>query len=162
MREAIFGVLAHHRTHSCDLLGAHVLDLFAGSGGLGIEALSRSASHAHFVERDRNAIRALRQNLADLGLGEKSTVWPMGARSALERIARTGARFDLVLADPPYADIHSTKDLLSRLEETQMLLPGGLLVLERSAGGADLSLAGMAAPMVRRWGDTEALFFRHD
>ena len=89
MREAIFDVLMHHPTHGCDLSGqAQVLDLFAGSGGLGIEALSRSGagSKAHFVERDRGALRFLRQNIEALGLEGQSKVWPLEARRAVERV----------------------------------------------------------------------------
>jgi 16S rRNA (guanine966-N2)-methyltransferase len=84
---------------SGDVDGAQVLDLFAGSGALGIEALSRGAAHATFVERDRAALAALRTNLETLGLGpDRATVVPGdGVAHAADRA------YDLALVDPPYA-----------------------------------------------------------
>lgn len=93
VREAVFNALG-----SLDLLvDARVADLYAGSGALGIEALSRGAHHCTFVERDRTALAALRTNLAELGLEDRSTViqGDAGARAAELDV-------DLVLADPPY------------------------------------------------------------
>ena len=97
MREATFNALA-----SLDVLrDATVLDLFAGSGALGIEALSRGAAHCTFVEQARPAIAAVRRNLDVLGLSERATVVTMDVDRYL-RSAGAG-RFDLALADPPYA-----------------------------------------------------------
>jgi 16S rRNA (guanine966-N2)-methyltransferase len=81
--------------------GLVVVDLFAGSGALGIEALSRGATEAHFVERDRAALLALKRNLETLGLETRSTVWPLALPHGLTRLAAVFARSDLVLADPP-------------------------------------------------------------
>ncbi len=97
VREATFNALA-----SLDVLrDATVLDLFAGSGALGIEALSRGAGHCTFVEQARSAIAAVRQNLDALSLSDRATVVTMDADRYLASSA-TG-RFDLALADPPYA-----------------------------------------------------------
>jgi 16S rRNA (guanine966-N2)-methyltransferase len=95
------------RTALFDALGARVdaarvLDLYAGAGTLGIEALSRGAEQAVFVERSRDALAALRGNLQDLELVGCSRVLSEDVESALERLRREGARFDLVLMDPPY------------------------------------------------------------
>ena len=97
VREATFNALA-----SLDVLrDATVLDLFAGSGALGIEALSRGAAHCTFVEHARPAIAAVRQNLDALGLSERGTVVTMD----VDRYVTSAAAgpFDLALADPPYA-----------------------------------------------------------
>jgi 16S rRNA (guanine966-N2)-methyltransferase len=95
VREAIFNSLG-----SLDLLaGATVLDLFAGSGALGIEALSRGAAAAVFVEHDRHAVEALRANLATTGLGDRATVVAGDAWAHLAHAAPV----DLALLDPPYA-----------------------------------------------------------
>ncbi len=159
----------HHPTHGCDLSGqARVLDLFAGSGGLGIEALSRSGagSKAHFVERDRGALRILRQNIEALGLGGQSKVWPLEAQQAVERLADTKKRFDLLLLDPPYADTEATLQVLSTLVAAGVAAPGAVLVLERAAVDRDddnaPDVVGLGNPLARRWGDTEALFYRID
>jgi 16S rRNA (guanine966-N2)-methyltransferase len=93
VREAVFNALA-----SLDVVvGARVLDLYAGSGALGIEALSRGAAHCTFVERDRAAVGAIRENLTILGLGDRSRVVVADAR-----IAAAGIDADLAFADPPY------------------------------------------------------------
>jgi 16S rRNA (guanine966-N2)-methyltransferase len=92
VREAVFNALGSMEV----LLGARVVDLFAGSGALGIEALSRGADHCVFVESDRNALGALRENLRTLGLESRATVVASDAGSY-----RCGDA-DVVLADPPY------------------------------------------------------------
>ena len=79
-----------------------MLDAFAGSGALGIEALSRGADHATFVETGRNALAALRDNLETLRLGAAARVVPGDALAHLERTAAEGGAYDLVLLDPPY------------------------------------------------------------
>ncbi len=169
MREAIFDVLMHHPTHGCDLNDARILDLFAGSGGLGIEALSRggAGAKAHFVERDRGALRILRRNLEELNLGKQTTVWPLDARRAVERIGDARMRFDVLLLDPPYANTEETARVLEALGAAEVLAPGAVLVLERAATQSDPhddlpEMAGLAPPLARRWGDTEALFYRND
>ena len=124
--------------------GARVLDLYAGSGALGIEALSRGADSAVFVERDRDALRSLRRNVEELGLAERARVIDAPVSRALTRLASEGARFDLLLADPPYgngaaASLAQTNDLVD------ILAPGGVLVIERGgrqpAGEAGPGLA---------------------
>ncbi len=98
VREAMFNSL-----FSLDAIeGARVLDAFAGSGALGIEALSRGALHATFVETGRDALAALRENLETLQLGAQGRVVPGDALAHLERIAAEGEVYDLVLLDPPY------------------------------------------------------------
>ena len=90
VREALFSILA-------DVTGARVLDLYAGSGALGIEALSRGAESALFVERDRRAAATVERNLASLGLEA-----PVVRQDALRFLARAEGTFDLVFCDPPY------------------------------------------------------------
>ncbi|MGQ9779151.1 MAG: 16S rRNA (guanine(966)-N(2))-methyltransferase RsmD [Bacillota bacterium] len=99
VRKAVFDILGPR------VAGAVVLDLFAGAGGLGLEALSRGAKQVIFVERDRRALDLLRRNLRELGLaeGEEVRVVAGDVRMVLSRLAGAGERFDLVLADPPYA-----------------------------------------------------------
>jgi 16S rRNA (guanine966-N2)-methyltransferase len=94
VREAVFNALASRGLVD----GARVADLFAGSGALGIEALSRGAEHCTFVERDRVALGVLADNLRKLGLADRSTVVAGDVMASLHRLAGVG----LVLADPPY------------------------------------------------------------
>src|SRR5262245_42898286 len=81
---------------------SEVLDLFAGTGGVGIEALSRGARRATFVERDRRATQALRHNLETLGLSAGARVLAMDVERAVPRLAAAGETFDIVFLDPPY------------------------------------------------------------
>jgi len=114
LRQAIFNVVGPRVT------GARVLDLFAGTGALGAEALSRGAAEATFVEQDRSALASLRANLADLQLSGRARIVPRDALAALAALTRTGERFDCVFLDPPYAG-----DLARQCVET--LAPGEIL-----------------------------------
>jgi 16S rRNA (guanine966-N2)-methyltransferase len=107
--------------------GARVLDLYAGSGALGIEALSRGAARATFVEQDPAARRVLERNLADLGLSSRARVL---AGDALKPATVRGGPFEVVLADPPYGAVDL--GLLLR-RGAEALTPGGVLVLEHAA-----------------------------
>ena len=97
LRQAIFNVLGSR------IRGARVLDLFAGTGALGLEALSRGAASATFVERDRQALASLHANVRDLEVSTQARVLSGEVFSGLGRLAAAGERFDCVLLDPPYA-----------------------------------------------------------
>jgi 16S rRNA (guanine966-N2)-methyltransferase len=99
VREATFNAL-----HSLGAIeGAHVVDLFAGSGALGIEALSRGADHATFVDSDRRAVTAIEANLASTGLADAATVRCLTVERAVDEAVARGDRWTLALVDPPYA-----------------------------------------------------------
>ena len=98
MKQTLFAILEP------DLPGAAVLDLFAGSGAAGIEALSRGAARAVFVDRDTAAVRTIRANLERTGLGDRADVRPGDALAYLRADAPAAGPFDLVIVDPPYAD----------------------------------------------------------
>jgi 16S rRNA (guanine966-N2)-methyltransferase len=134
--------------------GARVLDVFAGSGALGIEALSRGARHAVFVEKSPTALRVLRENLAALALGDRATVVPGDAF-----VASPAARgpFELMLADPPYA-----AGLEARLVEAlgPRLTGGGVLALEHAAESqAPEASEGLAIWKARRYGGTSLTLY---
>lgn len=113
VREALFNTLT-----SLDVLAdSTVLDLFAGSGALGIEALSRGAAHATFVERDRKALGAIRTNLEATGFAGQAEVLPLDAMRVVHDAADTGRSWDLALLDPPYA-FDDWDDLLAALPAT--------------------------------------------
>jgi 16S rRNA (guanine(966)-N(2))-methyltransferase RsmD len=107
VREAVFAILGARYESLANLPPLHVADVFAGSGSMGLEALSRGAGSCCFFERDPQALEILRQNLANLRVGPEGTVVTRNAwNSAI--LAPSGRPFDLVLLDPPYAD---TQDL---------------------------------------------------
>jgi 16S rRNA (guanine(966)-N(2))-methyltransferase RsmD len=130
-----------------------VLDLFSGTGALGIEALSRGAASAAFVERARPALACLEENLAALGLAERTRVVRGDVLPALARLAREGARFELVLMDPPYGAADAAPALLA-LARAELLAPAGTLVLETSRRHPPDRVPGLALADERLYGDT--------
>ena len=134
--------------------GARVLDLFAGSGALGIEALSRGAAHAVFVEHDRSSARTISENLAALGIAGQGTVVVRTAGAFLK--SAEAAQFDLILADPPYAEPLDAA-FLDALART--LAPGGTLVLERGRDATASHIEGLPPGRERRYGDTRVLVY---
>jgi 16S rRNA (guanine966-N2)-methyltransferase len=152
VREAVYSMLG-------DIAGARVLDLYAGSGALGIEALSRDADRAVFVERDRAAIAALRANLAALELGrERAEVRREDVDAALSKAARAGESYDLVLIDPPYARASELGPGLAGA--LAGLLARDARVVVESDRRAPLAL-GMELEKERRYGDTTIMIHRH-
>ena len=146
VREATFARLGA-------LGGARVLDLYAGTGALGIEALSRGAANVVFVERARASLDALRRNLAALGLGESVRIVARDVAAAVADLGRAGELFDLVLLDPPY-ETGEDERTLRAVVTARILAPGALLVVERSRRHALPPISGLALQDERRYGDT--------
>ena len=136
-----------------------MLDLYAGTGALGIEALSRGARRAVFVERDHQALVTLRRNLRELGLDDRSSVMGAEVCGALRRLAATNERFSWVFLDPPYAK--ETDGVLAELSGSALLTSCAVVILEhdrrhRPAG----SVGALFLTDRRQYGDTELSFFR--
>ncbi|WP_227980780.1 16S rRNA (guanine(966)-N(2))-methyltransferase RsmD [Nocardia spumae] len=149
VREALFNLLGAR----LDFDGMRVLDLYAGSGALGLEALSRGASHALLVESDRKAAAVIRGNIADLGL-PGAELRPGTVASVLA--SAPAESYDLVLSDPPYAvtDVAVEADL-SALAANGWLAPDALIVVERSARSPETAWpAKYSALKSRRYGET--------
>jgi len=135
VRGALFSALESRLGGPGSLEGVRVLDLFAGSGALGLEALSRGAASAVFVERDRQALAALQANLAALGLQAQARVVGEDVVHALPSLAAGGERFDAVLMDPPYGDPEAA-EALRALAGGTLLRAGGVIVFEHAASEA--------------------------
>ena len=149
VREAAFNLIG-------PVDGASVLDLFAGSGALGLEALSRGAEHAVFVESDREACRTIARNLEKLKLS--ATVLCRDALQVLAAEAAAGRRYDLVLADPPYELFSSVQNALAA-HLPAVLSDDGLLVVETDARTEpELPLAKRTS---RRYGSARLTLFEH-
>jgi 16S rRNA (guanine966-N2)-methyltransferase len=154
VREAIFDILGPA------VAGVRVLDLFAGTGALGIEALSRGAAAAVFVEDHPEAAKALRRNLADLGLQEQTRVWPLPVASALKKLATQGERFGLAFLDPPYEG-GAAIVALNALISLDLLVPEAHVVIEYSRRATVPEERGPLQRLrVRRYGDTQVAFYR--
>ena len=153
VREAVFNILASLRG---PLDGLRVLDLFAGSGALGLEALSRGAASVVAVDHGAEAVRSITANARDLAVGERVRVLRADARAALMRVA---GPFDLVFVDPPYAaDLASA--VLAALPPLLTRAPGALVVVEHDLRAPpDPGPAALALVDRRRYGDTAVSFF---
>lgn len=157
VREAVFSTIESLRG---GLGGARVLDFYAGSGALGLEALSRGAAHALLVEADARAARTIRANVSALGLD--------GAEVVVGRVERVVAAaselpaYDLVLADPPYALADGElAEVLVRARENGWFSPDVVIAVERPTRRGDLRWPpGFAAERSRRYGDTEVWYGR--
>ena len=144
------------------LPGARVLDLFAGAGGVGLEALSRGAAHATFVERDGRALGALRENVATLAVQAQTRVEARDVRAALERLVRDGAAFDIVFLDPPY-DVELTAPTLERLGTLPLVAGDGIVVAQHMTKQPPAEEIGrFRVYRTRRFGETTLTFFRAD
>jgi 16S rRNA (guanine966-N2)-methyltransferase len=150
VRENVFNIVAPW------VEGACVLDLYAGSGALGLEALSRGAEAAVFVEKDPEAVRTIERNIDKLRL-RGATVLRTAAAVALAQEAGAGRKYDLVLVDPPYA--MTDHDALTRYLPS-VLAADGLLVFETDAATAP-DLAGLAVRTTRKYGSTRVTVFEH-
>jgi 16S rRNA (guanine966-N2)-methyltransferase len=146
VREALFSSLES----MMDLDGAKVLDLYAGSGALGLEALSRGAGHATFVESDKRAAEILKANVKELGFANVVIV----NRTAEAYVVAEGERFDVVFADPPYA---VTDDELKKVLHglRHRLAPDALLMVERASRSGEPAWPEEVEPLrAKRYGDT--------
>ena len=153
MGERIRGSLFNMITS--ELEGAEVLDAFAGSGSLGLEALSRGAEHATFVERDRIAQKVITNNIQTLGVVARTKLVKAPVASWLETTDQT---FDVIFADPPYHDLQlSTVGKL-----TKLLKPNGLMVLSYTGRGEVPTDLGVVVVDNRSYGDAVLAFYRKE
>lgn len=154
-REAIYNILAHRRDFSFD--GIRILDLFAGSGALGLEALSRGASFCLFVEIDAGARGAIRGNIDQLGLFGRTRVHRRSAIALGPKPSGVGAPFDLAFLDPPYGQ--SLIELaLPVLRDGGWLRPAALLVTEQGIDDQPAVCEGFTVEDTRTYGDTAISF----
>jgi 16S rRNA (guanine966-N2)-methyltransferase len=133
------------------VVGAAVLDCYAGSGAVGLEALSRGASWCVFIENDHGALRALRANIKALGFSDRTQVWEANVRTSLEKLVEDGRHFDLVFADPPFTHPTETHEFCRRMDLAEELVRGengsGLVILQHHRKA---TLNGMAHFRVRK------------
>jgi 16S rRNA (guanine966-N2)-methyltransferase len=151
VREAIFEVLAAH-----DLPMKKVLDLYSGTGALGIEALSRGAELCHFVESDPRACEVIRENLTRTRFLDRAKVFPLPVARALGRLP---AEYDLVVADPPY-EYDRAQQEIAAVAQQGLLEPGGAIVVEHSRRHDwPQMLDGLQRIFSRRYGDSSVSIY---
>lgn len=152
VREAVFGKLQFA------LAGMTVLDLFAGSGAMGIEALSRGAAFVYFVDRNERAVLTVKRNVAKAKYEEKCKIVKNDYISAL-KLFKNGIQFDIVFIDPPYASGYYEKALIA-LDEEKLLKPGALAVLE-SDGTLDFTLGNYTESKTKKYGKTTITYLEY-
>ena len=152
-KEGLFSMIQHY------LAQAVFLDLFCGSGAIGIEALSRGAAQAVFVDNDRHALAALTANLAHTQLAAQAEVLPLAAEVAIRQLSPLGRRYDIIFLDPPYQSEHVTATV-QQLHSTNLLAEDGLLVVEQKEL-APAPKTDFALEQVRCYGRTAFLFYRY-
>jgi 16S rRNA (guanine966-N2)-methyltransferase len=151
VREALFEILGD------SIEGARVLDLFSGTGALGIEALSRGAVYCDFLESDPKACEVIRENLTRTGLLDSARLWPLPVVRALPRLQ---GPYDLVVADPPYEYDRAESELTDAVTGG-LLAEDGMFVVEHSQRRTwPGHLAGKPQLTSRRYGDTRVTIFR--
>jgi 16S rRNA (guanine966-N2)-methyltransferase len=157
-RQAVFNIL-EHAAWAEGLEGRRVVDLFAGSGALGFEALSRGAAFCLFVETDEAARGAIRDNVEAFGLFGATRVHRRDATDLGVRPASAGPAFDVAFLDPPYRK-GLGEAALARLGEGGWLQPGALVVFERGSDEPDPQIAGFELLDARDYGAARVLFLR--
>lgn len=154
VRETLFNVLGQF------FEGGRVLDLYAGTGALGLEALSRGAERATLVDKDREALSLCRANTDTLGFQAQVEILAMPVERALESLAKQGASFEWIFADPPYAQTATTM-LVDRAGP--LLAEGGTLVIEHGKNESSPESHGRLRRVdERRFGDSAISIYRHE
>jgi 16S rRNA (guanine966-N2)-methyltransferase len=154
VKESLFDILPH------DLSGAKVLDLFAGTGNLTIEALSRGAVEAILVDSSAQSGKAIRENLRRLNLASRGKLWMMPVTRALPLLARQGETFDLIFMDPPY-ERRLIEPALKIIDKETLLRDSGVLIAEHSVREPiTFHLETLNLTDQRRYGSTTLSFFR--
>jgi 16S rRNA (guanine966-N2)-methyltransferase len=155
VKESLFNILAPH------LAGCYFLDIFAGNGGIGIEALSRGAALCVFIEKNLQCVKIIKENLSLTGFSGSARIIPCDAKAALLELAAKEDPFDLIFLDPPY---HSTEIsvVLEQVYRQSLLKPGGLLILEHHYN--DTSWRNQCWQIMRekKYGDTSISFLTHE
>ncbi len=157
-RQAVFNIL-EHAAWAPELNGARVIDVFAGSGALGLEALSRGAGFCLFVETDDAARGAIRENIDAMHLFGVTRVHRRDATDLGPRPASAGTPFDIAFLDPPYAKGLGEK-AVAELRAHGWLAPGAILMFERGRGEIDPVLEGFEQIDARDYGAARVLFFK--
>lgn len=152
VRKSIFDILGN-------LKGKSVLDLFAGTGSMGIEALSRGAESVTFVDSNTQAISLLFHNLKQTGFLEKSHILKRTAEKTIEWLNKKGETFDLIFLDPPYDEGH-IQTCMKKLNHFDLLNSNGLLLCEHSPRELPTFLGGLEKVDERKYGQTLVSFFK--
>ena len=141
-----------------DLPGCQFLDLFSGSGGIGIEAISRGAQQAVFIDKDPAAFQCIKKNLEKTTLQDQAIVYNIDVYSGIKKLVAEGKRFDIIFLDPPYA-LPDTKDILAFIGSHDLLKDDGYLILEQGTDQAIDKIEGLKLIKEKQYKTTTMSFF---
>ena len=150
VRQALFNTLRER------VPGSIFVDMFAGTGSVGLEALSRGAGHVYFVEKDRRALEALHANVRNCRVMPHVTVLAAELPQALQKLP-VMAQADIIFLDPPYAS-HLAQETISAVEECALLASHGLIVWQHAARREPRALPGHELLLAKRYGNTQLSF----
>ena len=150
-KESLFNILA------AELHGAHFLDIFCGSGAIGIEALSRGAEKAVFIDNNANAVSALKENLAKTKLAHKAEIIEATAEAALARLAEN-RKFDIIFLDPPY-DSDLLEKTFAQVKDSGLLAGGGKIIAETDSKNYRIDVLAKSFTSHRIYGRTRFSFY---
>lgn len=154
IKEALFNIIG------TKVINVNFLDLFAGTGAIGIEALSRGAHKAVFVEKNPKTTRIIRENLESTSLSERAFIMAQEADKALETLSLKGERFGMIFIDPPYLK-GLEKESLAIIDRRNLLDPGGLIITESSKlDNMPEEIGGIKLFRQERYGDTVLSFYQ--
>lgn len=153
VRESLFNIIRW------DVQDARVLDLFAGTGALSLEALSRGAREAVLIDTDRDACAAIKKNMESTKLGDRCRLLARDYQQAMDQLAREGKQFDVVFIDPPYR-MENTGEMCAALYDKGLLSDAFMIVVEHKRGLAPLLDERFEAYDLRKYRDTELTFVR--
>lgn len=155
VKEAIFSMIGPY------FEGGMALDLYAGTGGLAIEALSRGMDKAVLIDQDRKAVETIRENIERSGFTARAEVYRNDAMKALSVMAKRGLKFDLVFLDPPYR-LTNMDLVMLQLQEKQLLADGAIIVVEHDAKHTyEPQIGALARSRYSEYGDTAVSIYRH-
>jgi 16S rRNA (guanine966-N2)-methyltransferase len=140
VKESMFNIIGPY------FEGGTALDLFAGTGSLGIEAISRGMEKAVFIDSDHKALSVIRENVTTLGLKDQTEIFKNDAKRALDSLAARGTRFDLVFVDPPYKLTGLYEELITKMQSLELLNDRAVIVAEHTS---DLELPEVIGKAVR-------------
>jgi 16S rRNA (guanine966-N2)-methyltransferase len=148
VKESLFNMLAYM------IRGSEVLDLFAGTGSLGIEALSWGAARAVFIDKNAECCAAIKKNLENTGFAGHAEVYPIDFAEGIKRLSLEGRKFDLVLLDPPY-NKNFIQESLNLLEKNDIIKTGGVIAAEHGKSDSlPERLGRLKVVDSRKYGDT--------
>lgn len=152
IKETLFNII------NFDLPGCSFLDLFSGSGAIGIEALSRGSKEVMFVENGKEALSCIKENLEKTKLKDQSVICAMDVAGALQKLVQQGKKFDIIFMDPPYA-LASIDSLLTYIAQHDLLEKDGYIIVEQGTDRKLTTIEGLQLIKEKEYKTTTLSFF---